>query len=67
MPRFDRTGPNGEGPKTGRMQGKCGKNDASGDTTTVGNIFGRRRCRANNANHEGESRGPGKGRGRNRM
>ena len=31
MPRFDRTGPEGSGPKTGRGLGKCGTSDSVHD------------------------------------
>lgn len=29
MPNFDRTGPNGEGPRTGRQMGRCGGKNRS--------------------------------------
>ncbi|QOR36706.1 DUF5320 domain-containing protein [Clostridium sp. 'deep sea'] len=52
MPRFDGTGPNGEGPKTGRNRGNCEGSVAYG--------FGRGRgCRGN------RTRGLGFGRGYN--
>jgi len=31
MPRFDGTGPNGKGPKTGRGLGNCNKNTKNGN------------------------------------
>jgi len=34
MPRFDRTGPEGQGPRTGRMMGKCApKNNSNSDNS----------------------------------
>jgi len=51
MPRFDKTGPEGTGPKTGRGLGKCGTSD-SAIGEELGYFFGR-----------GRGRGYGGGRG----
>ncbi len=50
MPNFDRTGPNGKGPKTGRGMGSCG------DESPQGNV----------ANRQVSVGGPGRGGGRGR-
>ncbi len=55
MPRGDRTGPDGQGPRTGRGQGKCGKgtqNPSQGGQRGMGSGRG-----------GGSSRGQGQGRG----
>ena len=44
MPRGDKTGPNGEGPMTGRQQGYCSGNDSPGYAVSgrgLGKNFGR--------------------------
>lgn len=41
MPAQDKTGPNGQGPMTGRRMGQCAENNQSGNTTLNGG-FGRR-------------------------
>jgi hypothetical protein len=60
MPGFDRRGPNGEGPKTGRGLGKCGGN------VQINENFGaerpmRRRLRDASCDlpHQGRGRGRG--------
>ena len=35
MPRFDSTGPNGQGPLTGRKKGKCGYHKSKGFKDTI--------------------------------
>jgi len=42
MPGFDKTGPNGEGPMTGRGMGPCGKGMRKGFGRGMGCRFGRR-------------------------
>lgn len=42
MPRFDRTGPEGKGPKTGRLLGKCGTSNLTQEEEQW-NFFGRGR------------------------
>lgn len=49
MPRFDRTGPEGKGPKTGRVLGKCETSEFTREQPRW-NFFGR-------------GRGSGRGRG----
>lgn len=44
MPRGDHTGPEGQGPRTGRGAGHCGGADSPGDVQR-GPGFGRGRCR----------------------
>jgi hypothetical protein len=70
MPGFDRTGPNGQGPKTGRAMGKCNPKkqnvDTSEDTQARGMGLGRRHRLGNGHNSElKHGRGRGLGRGRN--
>ncbi|MBN2635336.1 MAG: DUF5320 domain-containing protein [Prolixibacteraceae bacterium] len=59
MPGFDKTGPMGQGPKTGRGMGRC-KNDNENPTdellTRIGRGLGRRQG--------GNSSTPGRGMGR---
>ena len=46
MPGFDKTGPNSQGPKTGRGLGPCGGGQAYGQGGRgPGRGFGRRFCR----------------------
>ncbi|MFW6313940.1 MAG: DUF5320 domain-containing protein, partial [Spirochaetota bacterium] len=59
MPRGNRTGPNGMGPRTGRAAGFCAGNDEAGCSTAPGGWFGGGR-------HRGPGRGPGGGSGRGR-
>jgi len=59
MPRGDKTGPNGNGPKTGRRLGYCTGNNLPGFENNIitygrGNGFGRR-------NHNGNGFGRGMG------
>jgi len=57
MPRLDRTGPNGEGPMTGRAMGKCNPNQEDvEDKSLLGRVFFRNRGQG--------SRGRGRGLGR---
>ncbi|RLC30172.1 MAG: hypothetical protein DRH37_05960 [Deltaproteobacteria bacterium] len=59
MPGQDRTGPMGQGPRTGQGLGKCGKpkNSARGAKVPSGSGF-------SNSNGSAAGRGCGKGRGR---
>ncbi|MBN2793773.1 MAG: DUF5320 domain-containing protein [Clostridia bacterium] len=48
MPRFDRTGPQGEGPRTGRRMGKCNESsEFTGFQRGRGNRQQRGFCRQN--------------------
>ena len=42
MPRFDRTGPEGKGPRTGRGLGRCGSSETS-EKQDKERLFGRGR------------------------
>ena len=57
MPQGDRTGPQGQGPKTGKGQGKCGP---KGGTPAAQGQGGRGRGQGSG---RGAGRGQGKGRG----
>ncbi|MCF8224353.1 MAG: DUF5320 domain-containing protein [Bacteroidales bacterium] len=61
MPGLDRTGPYGEGPKTGRGMGKCnpGNKDEQFDDSRPRNNLRMR----NGEGRRGAGRGPGRGRG----
>jgi hypothetical protein len=69
MPGYDRTGPLGQGPRTGRGAGKCGKTKAT-PRSDVGQGAGRRSGQGMAAGR-GTGRGGGRGRraggGRGRM
>ncbi len=60
MPGFDRTGPLGEGPMTGRGLGRCGK----AKTTLASDVAPGRAVRLGDGPVGG--RGPGRGGGRGR-
>jgi len=61
MPKFDKTGPQGEGPLTGRGQGPC---LSDSQKSVLGKLFGRARGLGGGL---GRGRGQGLGRGfRNR-
>ncbi len=65
MPGFDRTGPEGQGPKTGRGLGKC--NPDNQNATNTGSFFQRLGLRfGRNAGRRGGQGGQGRGPGRNR-
>ena len=81
MPRGDGTGPEGQGPLTGRGLGPCGSgSDASGQNQTlgrrlfsgIGNVFNNFRQGQGMGGGRGQGRGSGRGtsrgggRGRNR-
>ncbi len=60
MPAGDRTGPMGQGPRSGRGKGLCSGNDTPG----FENDENRRRAgRTGNGSATGRGRGPGRGRG----
>lgn len=71
MPGLDRTGPNGEGPKTGRAMGRCNP-DTRDDIDDSFVTPGRRRRRGEGWKDDaspgrfglGRGRGPGRGMGR---
>jgi len=54
MPQGDRTGPRGQGPKTGRAMGKCGPKDENPAPQGQGGI----------GTGRGQGRGSGRGAGR---
>ncbi len=43
MPKLDHSGPEGEGPRTGRNLGRCGKKDENSSTGRLGVGMGKRR------------------------
>ncbi len=70
MPGFNRTGPEGEGSRTGRQMGKCsnGENNDSGQEPFMGRGLGRGMGRgvgraAGRAAKRGTGRGPGRNAG----
>lgn len=72
MPGLDRTGPEGQGSRTGRQMGKCSKskNSTSGQEPQMGRGLGRGMGRgagqaAGRASKQGRGRGLGRGPGRN--
>ena len=66
MPNFDKTGPQGQGPKTGRGMGNCDNNFAQQNVGFFGRVFGRGRGRGNGQGFgRGRGRGNGQGFGRN--
>jgi hypothetical protein len=60
MPGFDRTGPMGEGPRTGRGLGRCGK----AKTAVNSDVIPGRGPRLGDGAVGGRGRGRGGGRGR---
>lgn len=74
MPNFDRTGPEGRGPLTGRQMGKCVDDDATVEAVETEEdtvrrprrLFLQRRRGGGNRPRRGLGRGPGRGRGRGR-
>ncbi len=63
MPGFDRTGPMGQGPRTGRKEGKCASDEKNGkneDSRPFGMGWGRR----NRGRNRRSGWGFGFGRGR---
>ena len=60
MPQVDRTGPQGQGPKTGRGMGKCGPKNQSPASQGQGGIG------AGRAQGRGSGRGTGRGKGKGR-
>lgn len=67
MPGFDRTGPEGRGPMTGRKSGRCTGHEIDEERNReedrglgLANRWGRQR----NPRGRGSGRGPGRGRGR---
>ena len=61
MPGFDRTGPNGEGPKTGRGLGRCNGHEVEERNEAEYPL--RRRLRDASCHHHGGHHRPGYGRG----
>jgi len=67
MPQQDRTGPQGQGPKTGRGMGKCGpKGGAPASPGQGGTGSGRGQGRGSGKG-AGRGGGQGKGKGRGRQ
>lgn len=62
MPGFDRTGPSGQGPQTGRGLGKCGR--AKGTSRSGLEQPARTLPETESSFNRGSGRGPGKGAGR---
>ena len=63
MPGFDKTGPAGQGPATGRRMGRCRTENASptDETPTMrGRGIGRRLRLGNNSNTAGQGNGLGR-------
>jgi len=61
MPGFDRRGPNGEGPKTGRGLGRCGGNHIDTETNNLERPRRRLHLRDSSCGgHEGRGRGRGR-------
>jgi len=72
MPGIDRTGPEGQGSRTGRQMGKCSnsENSTSGQEPQMGQGLGRGMGRgagraADRASRQGTGMGLGRGPGRN--
>lgn len=63
MPSQDKTGPNGQGPLTGRGQGSC-QNNSQTATEQDNSLLGTLRRRLG-AGQRGRRKGLGRGRGRN--
>lgn len=63
MPRFDKTGPEGQGPLSGRGKGNCRSNGTSDEQVLATERPLRRRLQIFK-NKFGEGRGRGQGRGR---
>lgn len=70
MPNKDRSGPDGQGPKTGRGSGKCGPNSSDSfpqGQKNQGSGKGKGgRGQGQGANKQGKGKGAGKGRGNGR-
>jgi hypothetical protein len=70
MPQGDRTGPQGQGPKTGRGRGKCGPQSgtpAPQDQDGMGTVRGQGRGSGRGTGRgqsQGSARGAGQGKGR---
>jgi hypothetical protein len=65
MPQEDRTGPQGQGPKTGKGRGKCSpKGGTAAPQGQVGRGAGKGKGRGSG---QGGGRGQGKGQGRGRQ
>ncbi|MGQ1891474.1 DUF5320 domain-containing protein [Thermophagus sp. OGC60D27] len=43
MPKMDHTGPEGEGPRTGRKLGRCSKDNKDASTGKLGKGMGKKR------------------------
>ena len=63
MPRGDRTGPEGQGPKTGRGAGYCAGNEAPGYANPTGRLGMGRGMRGGRGGGRGAGRGMGRGAG----
>lgn len=66
MPRGDRTGPEGRGPKTGRGLGYCDGNDGPGYASDLPGMGMGRGPRDGRGPGRGRGFGPGRGRGKYR-
>jgi len=66
MPRGDRTGPQGQGPKTGRSLGPCGPGTEEMPVPEENVGFFRRLGRGLGLGRSGQGRGMGQGQGQGR-
>ncbi|MDL1982740.1 MAG: DUF5320 domain-containing protein [Deltaproteobacteria bacterium] len=68
MPQRDRTGPQGQGPKTGQGRGKCGPKGGSPAPQSQGGMetVGGQRAGRGAGQGQGKGRGVGQGRGNRR-
>ena len=65
MPQQDRTGPQGQGPKTGQGRGKCGTTKDGGSVPQdQGGMEPGRGQRAGRGSGQGQGKGRGAGQGR---
>ena len=64
MPQGDRTGPEGQGPKTGRGQGKCGPKGGTPAPQRQGGMGAGRGRGAGRGAGRGKGQGAGQGTGR---
>jgi len=64
MPQGDRTGPQGQGPKTGQGRGKCGPKGENPAPQSQGGMETGREQRAGRGVGRGQGKGSGAGQGR---
>jgi hypothetical protein len=66
MPRGDRTGPQGQGPMTGRGRGKCNPNDRASTPREQAGMGSGRKADRNRGQGSGRRAGRGQAKGRGR-